>query len=132
MNIHRLTFVVLSACLAQGMAAGAPIDDLLGEYSAAGAGPFTEAAGARLWIQQHPGSKGSRACTSCHNEDPRKPGRHAVTGKLIEPMAPSVNAGRLSERVKIEKWLLRNCKWTLGRECTLQEQGDLLTFLKSQ
>ena len=122
MNTRTLTFVLLSTCLAQDVAAAAPIDDLLRQYGAEGAGPFTEAAGERLWTQQHPGSDAPRSCTSCHTEDPRKTGRHAATGKVIEPLAPSVKPNRLSERAKIEKWLLRNCKWTLGRECTSQEK----------
>ena len=47
-------------------------------------------------------------------------------------MAPSVNPKRLTDRSKIEKWFKRNCKWTLGRECTPQEKGDILTFLLAQ
>ena len=46
-------------------------------------------------------------------------------------MAPSVNAARLSSRKQIEKWFKRNCKWTLGRECSAQEKGDLLAYLKT-
>jgi hypothetical protein len=33
---------------------------------------------------------------------------------------------------QIEKWLRRNCNWTLGRECSAREKGDLLSFLRSQ
>jgi hypothetical protein len=73
-----------------------------------------------------------RACTSCHSNDLTQPGRHATTGKAIEPLAPSVNAKRLTERRRIEKWFKRNCKWTLGRECTPQEKGDLLSFMGKQ
>jgi hypothetical protein len=47
-------------------------------------------------------------------------------------MAPSVNAARLTDQAKIVKWLHRNCKWTLGRECTPQEKGDFLTYIRSR
>ncbi|MEA3244387.1 MAG: DUF1924 domain-containing protein, partial [Pseudomonadota bacterium] len=30
---------------------------------------------------------------------------------------------------KIEKWFKRNCKWTLGRECTAQEKADFLAYI---
>lgn len=46
-------------------------------------------------------------------------------------MSPAVNPKRLSDPKKIEKWFLRNCKWTLGRECTPQEKGDYLTYLRN-
>ena len=132
MKIEKTISLLLTACLASGTAAAAPVDDLLRDYQAAGAGPFTEASGARLWTQEHPEHEVPRSCATCHTPDPRKPGRHAVTGKAIEPLAPSTNHKRLSERSEIDKWLLRNCKWTLGRECTAQEKGDILTFLKAQ
>ena len=32
----------------------------------------------------------------------------------------------------IEKWFTRNCKWTLGRECTPQEKGDFLLMIRSK
>jgi hypothetical protein len=73
-----------------------------------------------------------RSCTSCHAADPRLAGKHQRTGKVIEPMAPSVNAERLSEVKKIRKWFYRNCKWTLGRECTAQEKADFLVWLRDQ
>lgn len=44
-------------------------------------------------------------------------------------MKPAVNPERLVDAKKIEKWFLRNCKWTFGRECTAQEKGDFLTFI---
>ena len=79
------------------------------------------------------------SCAACHRlTDPvgltlevfDVAGRHVRTQKPIAPMAPSVNHERLSDTRSIEKWLRRNCKWTLGRECTPQEKGDLLMYLK--
>jgi len=54
------------------------------------------------------------------------------TGKTIEPIAVSANPERFTDVSKTEKWFRRNCKWTLGRECTPQEKGDLLTWLGGQ
>jgi hypothetical protein len=47
-------------------------------------------------------------------------------------MAPSANPERLADKAKIEKWLARNCKWTLGRACTPQEKGDVLVMIRSK
>ena len=47
-------------------------------------------------------------------------------------MARSVNPERLTEVKKLNKWFLRNCKWTYGRECTAQEKGDILVWLSDQ
>lgn len=92
------------------------------------------AAGAAAWIQEHPQPDGSqtRSCTSCHGRDLTRPGRHVKTGKVIEPLAPSVNPQRLTDPKKIEKWLLRNCRWTIGRECTASEKADFIGFIKTQ
>ena len=90
--------------------------------------PFSAQRGSTIWHRQQEG----RACTRCHLESVHSKGRHERTGKVIEPMAPSVNAERLTEAKKMDKWFLRNCKWTLGRECTAQEKGDVLTWLRDQ
>jgi hypothetical protein len=89
----------------------------------------TDAAkGRQLWYA----AAGERSCTSCHGEVPAAAGKHVKTGKPIEPMAPSVNPERYRSAKKIEKWFLRNCKWTFGRECSAQEKADILTWLASQ
>lgn len=71
------------------------------------------------------------SCSTCHTADPRAPGRHAVTGKSILPLAPSANSQRFTDRAKVDKWLRRNCRDVLARECTPREKGDLLTWLVS-
>lgn len=71
------------------------------------------------------------SCTSCHTQDPRQAGRHAVTGKPIEPMAPAVNPKRLTDPAKMEKWFRRNCKDVFGRECTADEKADVVAYLRS-
>ncbi len=108
------------------------VDQALVQYRAQGAGPFDAAAGRALWEKSYPDARGgdARRCAACHTIDLRQPGKHAQTGKVIEPMAPSVNPKRLTDIKFIEKWFLRNCKWTLGRECTAQEKGNVLEYLR--
>ena len=130
MKAGLVTLVTTVFLLGSLTAIAAPIDDLLSAYASSGTEPFEVARGKALWQQDHPAKDGPpRSCTSCHTDEPRNPGRHATTGKAIDPLAPSVVADRLTVRREIEKWLKRNCKWTLGRECSAQEKGDLLTFL---
>ncbi|MCU7815892.1 MAG: DUF1924 domain-containing protein [Candidatus Thiodiazotropha sp. (ex Lucinoma kastoroae)] len=108
------------------------MEELIDQYQAKGAGPFTAEQGAVAWDRTvvHAKSSQTRRCSDCHGGDLTKVGRHAKTGKRIESMAPSVNSQRLSDSKKIEKWFKRNCQWTWGRACTAQEKGDLLLYLQ--
>ena len=109
------------------------IADLQAKYTGEGAGPFTAESGRVLWQSEQQNSDGKpRSCGACHGSDLRLTGKHVVTGKKIEPMAPSANRQSLTEAGKIEKWFKRNCKWTLGRECSPQEKGDILSYLATQ
>lgn len=69
------------------------------------------------------------SCASCHTENPAATGKHAKTGKVVQPLAPSANAERFSDPAKVEKWFKRNCNDVLKRVCTVQEKGDVLTYL---
>ena len=69
------------------------------------------------------------SCASCHTENPAMPGKHAKTGKTIQPFAPSANPERFTDPAKVAKWFKRNCKDVLDRVCTPQEKGDVLTYL---
>ncbi len=93
---------------------------------------FSADRGREMWVEQfsQPNGKKPRSCTNCHTDDPSVVGKHLRTGKRIEPLAPSANSERLSSAKDIEKWLMRNCKWTVGRACTPQEKGDILTYLR--
>ena len=117
--------LVVAASVSAGQVA---IDDLQNGYRGSGGADFSEARGLALWQTQ--GTQG-RSCATCHGDDLRQSGRHATTQKPIEPMAPSSNATRYTDAAKVEKWFLRNCKWTWGRECSAQEKGDLLQYLRS-
>jgi hypothetical protein len=84
--------------------------------------------GEQLWHSKH----GDRSCSSCHGNDLSTSGKHVKTGKTIDPMALSANPSRYQDRKKIEKWFLRNCKWTWGRTCSQQEKADILAWLQNQ
>ena len=118
--------------LASGAAVADVVDERLAAYKAQGASGFSAAAGEALWNRSFKGATAGepRRCATCHTSNLRDAGKHAETGKRIEPMKPAVNPKRLSDTRQIEKWFLRNCKWTLGRECTPQEKGDFLVFIR--
>lgn len=69
------------------------------------------------------------ACASCHGPAPVTQGRHAVTGKPIQPLAPGANPARFTDRDKVEKWFRRNCTDVVGRACTDAEKADVLAWL---
>lgn len=116
------------------MAHSGAIETLLDQYRQEGAAQFSATQGQSRWeqVRQTDAGGGQRSCNDCHGTDLRQVGKHAKTGKRIEPMARSVNPERLTDTAKIEKWFRRNCKWTLGRACTPQEKGDFLVFLQQQ
>jgi hypothetical protein len=107
------------------------IDGLLSNYRARGAGDFSAQRGQSMWTEVR-GEGHAESCAMCHTRDLTKPGKHIRTGKPIDSLAPSVNPGRLTDAAKIEKWFLRNCKGTWDRECTDQEKGDFLLYIRSQ
>ena len=74
---------------------------------------------------------GDWSCASCHTQNPRAEGKHARTGKRIAPLAPSANAGRFTDVRAVDKWFRRNCNDVVGRECSAQEKGDVLQYLRS-
>lgn len=111
------------------------VDDLLKGYKAAGAADFSAKRGDDMWHKQFPDLKEpgkNRSCGTCHTDNLKATGKHITTGKAIEPLSPSVNKKRLTDPKEIEKWFTRNCKWVVGRECTPQEKGDFLSYLRTQ
>ena len=89
---------------------------------------FSAARGEQFFKARH-GDEWS--CSSCHTDNPAATGKHAKTGKAIEPLAPSANAERFTNPKKVDKWFKRNCNDVLGRACTVQEKGDVLAYLLS-
>lgn len=87
---------------------------------------FSAERGQQFFTQTH-GKEWS--CASCHTRNPAGAGKHAVTSKVIDPMAPAANPSRFTNVAKVEKWFKRNCNDVLGRACTAQEKGDVLAYL---
>lgn len=127
---QRLGTLALAAWLGvagPALAAG-PLADIEATARAAGGfGGFSAERGRQLF-----NTRGTDwSCATCHTANPREGGRHTVTGKAIAPMAPAVNARRLTDPAKVAKWFKRNCKDVFARECTAQEQGDVVAYLRS-
>lgn len=135
MNKPFLLVIVLGS-LSVGIvrADSTAINELLHKYALQGAAKPDIKVGQRLWLKTFSG-KGQfaeRSCSSCHGDNLKKNSKHIKTNKIIKPMAPSVNPERLTKVRKIQKWFKRNCKWTLGRECTATEKANLLAYIKQQ
>ena len=133
MKLLRVTAFAVAALCPTYICADT-VSDLLKQYETQGASRFTAATAESMWTRTFPDAKSgeSRKCSLCHTEDLKRTGKHAVTGKAIEPLAPSANPKRLTDAEHIEKWFSRNCKWTLGRECTPQEKGDFLVMIRGK
>ncbi len=112
-------------------------DELLKEYEASAKKAnksfkeFSAEAGKKFFLAEMTNKKGETvSCATCHTQDPKQKGKTRA-GKAIEPMAPSVNKERFTDKAKVEKWFKRNCKDVYERECTAQEKGDFIAFMKS-
>lgn len=89
---------------------------------------FSAAAGESFYKNKH---GGEWSCSSCHTDNPAASGKHAVTGKVIQPISPNANPERFTYAAKVNKWFKRNCNDVLKRECTPEEKGNVLTYLLS-
>ena len=69
------------------------------------------------------------SCSTCHTDNPAAQGKHSETDKIIKPLAPAANEERFTDMKKVANWIKRNCNDVLDRECTVQEKGDVLTYL---
>jgi hypothetical protein len=107
-------------------------DTLLAKYRSEGAKAPDAAKAKQDWTREEMVEGEKMSCATCHGSDFSKAGKHHRTGKVIEPMSMKVNAERFTDVKKIEKWFKRNCKDAWGRECTVQEKADFLTFLLAQ
>ena len=89
---------------------------------------FSAARGQRFFLSKH-GNDWS--CASCHTSDPTRSGKHDVTGRAIQPLAPAAKPKRFTDAAKAEKWFRRNCRDVARRECSALEKGDVLAWLGS-
>ncbi len=127
---YLVTCVVVALVMSTAVQAQSPIEERMAFYNPNGELIFSAERGERLWNRVNTAEDGKeRRCATCHGDDLTRPGKHAKTGKVIDPLAPSANAERFTKLKKVKKWFKRNCKWTYGRECTTQEKGDLLMYL---
>ena len=94
---------------------------------------FSKERGRALFFAKYTGKDGQPiSCASCHTDNLKQKGKNLPTGKIIDPLAPSANAIRLTERAEMEKWLKRNFKQVLGREGSAKEKGDVLEFIAGE
>lgn len=133
----RVEFMALLTGVYAVVAAGAalaasPIDiqrslEAEARQATPGFAGFSAQRGEQFFNARH----GDWSCATCHTTDPRQPGQHATTAKVIAPLAPAANADRFTNPATVDKWFRRNCNDVLGRACTAVEKGDILTWLLS-
>ncbi|MDY0123158.1 DUF1924 domain-containing protein [Sulfurimonas sp.] len=91
---------------------------------------FSVKRGEDIFTSKHIGKKGKEiSCVSCHGDDLSKAGKNFFTAKEIEPLSPKANPQRFSEIKTIEKWLKRNFIDVYNREGTIEEKGDVVTYI---
>lgn len=100
----------------------------LERFNAAAGAPGQAERGRVFFTSRH---GGEWSCASCHQAPPTRPGQHASTGKALEPLAPAYNPRAFTDTAKVDKWLRRNCKDVLQRECSAAEKADVLAWLTS-
>jgi hypothetical protein len=126
-----LAHLALAACALAGASAWAgdtsPAQQL-DRWNAAAGAPGQAERGRVFFTSRH---GGEWSCASCHGTPPTQAGRHAGTGKALEPLAPAFNPSTFTDTAKVDKWFRRNCKDVLQRECTAAEKADVMAYLTS-
>jgi hypothetical protein len=100
----------------------------LQRWSVEAGSPGEASRGGTFFTSRH---GGDWSCASCHGSRPTVAGRHASTGKSIDPLAPAANPRAFTDSAKVDKWFRRNCNDVLRRECSATEKADLLAWLSS-
>lgn len=129
LRFRRASVAVVAATLL--VAAGAHAADTtaarqLGRFSTASGAPGDAERGRLFFTSRH---GGEWSCASCHHDAPLTTGKHAKTGKAIDPIAPVANTAAFTDAGRVDKWFRRNCKDVLGRECSAREKADVLAYL---
>lgn len=123
----------LSLALGMALSLGALAHPILDSYRAAAKQEnaafkdFSVAAGQKFYHAK----TGELSCSSCHTDSPKALGKHAKTGKEIQPLAPAANPKRFTDAANVEKWFKRNCNDVLSRACSAQEKGDFMAYVLS-
>lgn len=126
--ISKLSLVALLALPTALQAQATTPAQLQQAYEVAG-GSAAQAERGRVFFTNRHG--GEWSCASCHGQRPTSAGRHAVTAKPIDPLAPAFNSQAFTDERRVEKWFRRNCKDVVQRECTPGEKADVLAWLQS-
>lgn len=131
MNLRSLALTPLiaaiTACLCVPVhAADTTIAQQLAQWSARAGSPGSASRGQVFFSSRH---GGEWSCASCHGMPPTGTGKHASTGKAIDPLAPAFNPKAFTDAARVEKWFRRNCKDVLARECSAAEKADVLAYL---
>jgi mono/diheme cytochrome c family protein len=121
-----LAFTLLAGIPAAAWAGDTSAAAELARFQAQAAGPADAARGQTFFNSTH---GGRWSCASCHGQQPVTAGRHAATGKVIEPLAPTAQPSRFTDRAKVDKWFRRNCRDVLARECSAGEKADVVAWL---
>lgn len=133
MILSPLTRCALALLVAAGLApvaaAATPAELLAGYVKQAGA-PGSPERGQRLFNTKFDGDF-NWSCATCHTADPSQAGKHAVSGKPVQPMAPAFNPERFTNLTHVEFHFKLNCKDVMGRECTAAEKADVMSWLLS-
>lgn len=91
---------------------------------------FSVKRGEDIFTSKHIGKRGKEiSCVSCHGDDLSKAGKNFFTTKEIEPLSVKANPKRFSEIKTIKKWLKRNFIDVYNREGTIQEKGNVVTYI---
>jgi hypothetical protein len=133
LNLRNLAPALLASALAAcpwfaAHAADTSMAQQLAQWSAQAGAPGNAARGQTFFSSRH---GGEWSCASCHGSPPTGTGKHASTGKTIDPLAPAFNPKAFTDTARVEKWFRRNCKDVLARECTAAEKADVLAYLAS-
>jgi len=130
-HLRQLSMLVLAAGALCGLPAHAgdtTAAQQLARFSAEAGAPASVDAGRAMFL---PPKGNAMSCASCHGTPPTGSGKHASTGKTIAPLAPAFNPQAFTDSAKVDKWLRRNCKDVLQRECSAGEKADVLAYLIS-
>jgi hypothetical protein len=116
------------AALPQAHAADTTAARQLERFSADAGQPAQADRGRVFFTARH---GGEWSCASCHGQLPTGAGKHASTGKPIDPLAPAFNPRAFTDTARVDKWFRRNCKDVVQRECSAGEKADVLAWLAS-
>lgn len=94
-----------------------------------GASAFSATTGREFYRQPRTLHQQDYACSACHTDNPKQPGKHIETKKPIKPLAPAANPDRFTSAKKVEKSFSEHCFDLYDRDCRPEEKGNFIAFL---